>query len=235
LPYTCKNGFMSGYEVWTFHCESGTRVVAKDEHDCDVGDVYRMDKMVEAIQAKVTEYPPTTEVEAFFKLRKASEEPLHEHREVTLHALIAQLMAIKSKYFFSNNSYNNLMKLISNILLKPHKVPKDMYQFKKMMSALGLKYEKIDVCPDNCMLLWKEHANKKKCLKCGQSRFIKVVTQDSVKVTTEVAQKLLCYFPVTPRLKRLFISKRIARHMRWLKGDIHENDGVMGHPSDGEA
>jgi hypothetical protein len=105
----------------------------------------------------------------------------------------------------------------------------------KMMSALGLKYEKIDVCLDNCILFWKEHANEKKCLECGQSRFIKVVTQDGEKVMTEVAQKQLCYFPITRRLKRLFICKRTARHMRWHKEGIHENDGVMGHPLDGEA
>jgi hypothetical protein len=53
-----------------------------------------------------------------------------------------------------------------------------------MMSALGLKYEKIDVYPDNCMLLWKGYANEKKCLECGQSRFIKVVNQDDEKVMT---------------------------------------------------
>jgi hypothetical protein len=41
-------------------------------------------------------------------------------------------MTIKFKYFFSNNYYNDLIKLISDILLKPHKVPKDMYQSKKM-------------------------------------------------------------------------------------------------------
>jgi hypothetical protein len=56
------------------------------------------------------------------------------------------------------------------------------------MSTLGLKYEKIDVCSDNCMLFWKEHANEKKCLECGQSMFIKVVIQDGEKVTTEVTQ-----------------------------------------------
>jgi hypothetical protein len=54
-------------------------------------------------------------------------------------------------------------------------------------------------------------------------------------VTTEVAHKQLRYFSITPRLKRLFISKRTARHMRWHKEGIRENDGVMGHPSDGEA
>jgi hypothetical protein len=95
---------------------------------------------------------------------------------VTLLAFITQLAAIKSNYFFSNNCYNDLLKLISDILLKPHKVPKDMYQSKKMMSALGLKYDKIDVCPDNCTLFWKKHANEKKCLECGQTKFIKIVT-----------------------------------------------------------
>jgi hypothetical protein len=160
--HLCKNSFVLGYEVWTFHGESGTRVIAEDEHDCDVGDVDRMDEMFEAIQVEVTEDPPTMEVEAFFKFLKALEDPLHEHTEVTLLAFITRMMAIKSKYFFSNNCYNDLMKLISDILLKPHKVPTDMYQSKKMMSTLSLKYKKIDVCLDNCMLFWKEHANEKK-------------------------------------------------------------------------
>jgi hypothetical protein len=61
------------------------------------------------------------------------------------------------------------------------------------------------------------------------------VTEDGKKVTTEVAQKQLRYFPITHRLKRLFISKRTARHMRWHKEDICENNGVMGHLSDSEA
>jgi hypothetical protein len=58
-----------------------------------------MDMMFEAIQAEVIEDPPTAEVEAFFKLLKASKELLQEHIEVTLLAFITQLMAIKSKYF----------------------------------------------------------------------------------------------------------------------------------------
>jgi hypothetical protein len=71
---------------------------------------------------------------------------------VTLLAFITLLIAIKSKYFLFNNCYNDVVKLIIDILPKPYKVPKGMYQSKKMMSALGLKYEKIDVCPDNYML-----------------------------------------------------------------------------------
>jgi hypothetical protein len=61
---------VQGYEVWTYHYESGTRVVAEDEHDCDVGDVDRMDEMLEAVQVEVTDNPITEEVEVFFSFSK---------------------------------------------------------------------------------------------------------------------------------------------------------------------
>jgi hypothetical protein len=132
-----------------------------------VGDIDMMDEMLESIQAEVIEDSPTAEVKAFFKLLKASEDPLHEHTELTLLAFITRIMAIKFKYFFSNNWYNDFMKLINDILPKPHKVTKDMYQSKKLMSALSLKYKKFDVCPNNYMLFWKEFANEKRCLDDG--------------------------------------------------------------------
>jgi hypothetical protein len=63
--HLCKNGFVPSYEVWKFYGESGTRVIAEDEHDCDVGDIDRMDEILKAIEVDVTED------EAFFKLRKS--------------------------------------------------------------------------------------------------------------------------------------------------------------------
>jgi hypothetical protein len=42
-----------------------------------VGNIDRIDKMLEAIQVKVTKDPPIVEVEVFFKLLKASQELLH--------------------------------------------------------------------------------------------------------------------------------------------------------------
>jgi hypothetical protein len=171
----------------------------------------------------------------FFKLLKALKKPQHEHIEVSLLPFITRLMTIKSEYFFSNNCYNDLMKLISDILLKPHKVAKDMYQSKKLISGLGMKYKEIDVCLDNCVLFWKEHAKEMKYLKCDKSRFIEVVNEDDAKVMTEVTHKQVCYFSITPQLKWLFILERTTRHMRWHKAGICENVGVMGHPSDGEA
>jgi hypothetical protein len=144
-------------------------------------------------------------------------------------------MAIKSKFAFSNNCYKGLLKLISDLLLANHKLPRDMYQSKKLLSCLGMDYEKIDVCQDNCMLFCKKHINEKKCLKCGKSRFVEVINADGEEVMMEIADKQLCYMPLTPRLKQLFISKKTTLHMRWHKEGECENNNVMVHLSDGEA
>jgi hypothetical protein len=81
----------------------------------------------------------------FFELFKASEELLHEHVKMIVLVLLTRLMAIKSKFAFSDNCYKELVKLISDALMENHKMPKDMCQSKKLLSGLGMYYEKIDV------------------------------------------------------------------------------------------
>jgi hypothetical protein len=51
-----------------------------------------------------------------------------------------------------HNCYKELLNLISDVLPENHKMPKDMYQSKTLLSGLGMDYEKIDVCENNCML-----------------------------------------------------------------------------------
>jgi hypothetical protein len=71
-------------------------------------------------------------------------------------------MSIKSKFFFSNNYYNELMKLIGDVLLNPNKLPKDMHHSKKLVKGHGMNYEKIDVCRNSCMIFCKEHKEENK-------------------------------------------------------------------------
>jgi hypothetical protein len=86
------------------------------------------------------------------------------------------------------------MKLIIDLILAKHNMSKDLYQSKKIVADLGMNYEKIDVCEKNCMLFWKEKKD-----------------EDGVSVTTKVAVNLLCYMPVTPRLKRLYLSEETVK------------------------
>jgi hypothetical protein len=144
-------------------------------------------------------------------------------------------MAIKSKFAFSNNCYKELLNLISDVLLENHKMPKDMYQSKKLLFGLDMAYEKINVCDNNFMLFWKETASEKKCIVCGERRFVEVENDDGLTVTTKIARKQLHYMPLIPRLKHLFISKNTAKHMRWHKEGVRENPNVMAHPADIDA
>jgi hypothetical protein len=147
---------------------------------------------------------------------------------------VTRFMVIKSKLAFSNNCYKELLNLISDVLPNNHKMSKTCTS-KKKLSVLGMEYEKIHACNDNCIFFYKEHRNETKILKCGKSRFDEVTNEDGEKVMMKVAHKQLRYMPLTPRMKQLFLSKKTARHMRWHKEGVYENDQVMVHPSNSEA
>ena len=73
--------------------------------------------------------------------------------------------------------------------------------------------------------------DEKKCAIRGDARFIEVVNEDNVTMTIDVARKQPRYMSRVPRSKRLFISKNIARHMRWHKEGVHEQSQYDVTPS----
>jgi hypothetical protein len=100
-----------------------------------------------------------------------------------------------------------------------------------------MNYEKIDACEKNCMLFWKEHKDDTKCMHCGRSRYVMVINEDGVTVTTKVVIKQVCYIPIMPRLKWFFLSEETVKQMRWHKEGKRdsEDSNIMSHPTDGEA
>jgi hypothetical protein len=77
---------------------------------------------------------------------------VHDGTDLTLLQAMMHLMGMKSKYNFSNLCYNDIMKLIIDLILAKHNMLKDLYQSKKIVTGLGMNYEKIDMCEKNCML-----------------------------------------------------------------------------------
>jgi hypothetical protein len=180
--HIAKHRFMANYLVW--HRHGGVRAAAPAESN-------RSDD----------EDP----------MDDTSDEKVHDGTELTVLQAMMRLMGMKSKYNFSNQCYNDIMKLIIDLIPGKHNMLKDLYQPKKIVSGLGMNYEKIDVCERNCMLFWKEHKNDTKCMHYGRSRYVKVVNKDGVSVTTKVAVEQLRYTPITLRLKRLYLSEEIAK------------------------
>jgi hypothetical protein len=143
-----------GYEVWVHHGEDPPLRTVSEVQSHEEGDYDRMEEMLDDVLHELlpvdsenpgqpTDYedPSTPEVQKFFELLKDAKEPLHEHTKVTVLVFVTRLMAIKSKFAFSNNCYKELLNLISDVLMENHKMPKDMYQSKNLLFGLGMDYE----------------------------------------------------------------------------------------------
>jgi hypothetical protein len=74
------------------------------------------------------------------------DEKVHDGTDVIILQAVTRLMTMKSKYNFSNQCYNGIIKLIIDIIPVKHNMPKDLYQFKKIVASLGMNYEKINAC-----------------------------------------------------------------------------------------
>jgi hypothetical protein len=146
-------------------------------------------------------------VHNFYKLIATSVEKVHNGTNLTIPQAVTHLMVMKLKYNFLNQWYNDIIKLIINLIPVNHNILKDLYQSKNIIVGLGMNYEKIDVHEKNCMMFWKEHKDDTECVYYGRSRYMKVVNKDGASVTTKMVVKHLCYMHDTPRLKRLYLSE----------------------------
>jgi hypothetical protein len=166
---------------------------------------------------------PPLEVQNFYRLLAASDEKVHDGTELIVLYAVTHLMRMKLKYNFSNQCYNDIVKLIIDLIPVKHNMLKDLYQSKKIVAGLGINYEKINVCERNCMLFWKEHKDDTECMHCGRSKYVKVVNEDGASVTTKVVVKKLHYMPITLRLKWLYLSEATTKQMRWHKKDKRDS------------
>jgi hypothetical protein len=123
-----------------------------DEND----DENRMDDMIadtgmEYDLGSRDQHPPP-EVQNIYMILAASEEKVHDGTALTVLQAMTCLMAMKSKYNFSNQCYNDIIKLIIDLIPVKHNMSKDLYQSKRIVIVLAMNYEKIDACEKNCML-----------------------------------------------------------------------------------
>ncbi|XP_063942633.1 uncharacterized protein LOC135150301 [Daucus carota subsp. sativus] len=180
------------------------------------------------------EQPMNSDAKDFFKFLKEGSEPLWQGcTEHTKLSAVATLLNIKADHNMSHECFEALLKAIKSMLPENESLPNNYYYCKKMVKKLGLGYQKIDACPNDCMLYFKENEKMTQCTICGHDRFKPNKGGLSTKKST-IPFKILRYFPITDRLKRLFMSSRTAEHMRW-HAKSPSKDGELNHPADGEA
>jgi len=140
------------------------------------------------------------------------------------------VFTIKSYHGLSEASYDKIIKWARSILPEGDRLKENFYVAKSMMKPFGLRYLKIDMCPNFCMFYYLENVELTECMTCGHSHY----KPRTGRGKTLVAYKKFRYFPITPRLQRLFMSPRTAAHMTWHQS-YDAIDGVMVHPFNNEA
>jgi len=225
-----KNGFVPNYFIWTYHGENAPPPANEGYDDSD-----HLVDMLQDINDANQNTEVTSEAEIFFKLLEASEQPVHKDTKESTLSAVTRLMSFKSQFNVSATGYDTLLRLICDLLPEDSNIPKNFNESKKMLASLGMPYEKIDACYNGCMLFRKEHKDKITCDKCGEPKYHERNHSDSNKHLKPIARKVLRYLPIIPRIKRLFISEEIAKHMGSHKETCWKKPGVMMHPSDGEA
>ncbi|XP_028186392.1 uncharacterized protein LOC114373037 [Glycine soja] len=170
---------------------------------------------------------PREDHNGFYELLNDGSQTLYEGSKYTKLEFIIKLYHIKVLCGLSDKAMAMILDLLNDAFEKA-KFPPSIYEAKKIINKLGLNYKKIDACPKHCMLyLGDDEKSLDACKHCGTSRW-------KPNKKKKIAAKVLRYFPLKPRLQRLFTCRKTAKDMRWHVLEDNK-DGLLRHPRDGEA
>jgi hypothetical protein len=156
----------------------------------------------------------------FFKLLQEAKKELYPGCEDgTKISFIVELFQVKCMYGISNTAMEGVLLLISKFLPKGHYVPNTMEKLQRVVCDLGLDYIKIDACENHCVLFREEYEKLDTCPKCKVSRWkaddcgASNTDDGQDKNRHHVPVKNFRYFPLTPRLHRLYMSESTSSEM----------------------
>ncbi|KAL5565406.1 hypothetical protein UlMin_028570 [Ulmus minor] len=220
-----RNGFMFGYNQWIYHGEpasANTRTTVpgpsggineRDEMFDVLGDIISDDAEGDPVggQSSNEHYD-----DLFAALRSELYPGVSSFSALNF---LVKLMHLKVLNKWTNNSFDELLKLLKLAFPKIDFV-ESHYEVKKLMTKMGLGYRSI------------HNSLKDTCPICSESRW---KLQSGKQSGKNVPHKVLRYFSVGPRLKRLFETLKTAKLMRWHSTGKSKDNDVMRHPVDGKA
>ncbi|XP_066323971.1 uncharacterized protein [Miscanthus floridulus] len=195
--------------------------VADDDYDEDHGVPEMIGELYAAAEAEGQQ-------PMFARVLEDAKKSLSPGSRHSKFSFLVRMLYIKSRYRIGNTTFSAMIKLLSEGYPQSE-LPKSYDEAKKYLRELGLGCENIHVCPNNCVLFRKRYAKDNVCPVCKASRW-----QDETG-TKRVPHKVLRHFPLLPRLKRIFASKRTSKETQWHQKKRTPVNNVMSHPADGEA
>ena len=233
-----KHGFKEDYWIWTEHGEqrpiesdlggdSSNTVVELDDDSNEFDMMHQMvsdafEPFVHDTSNKVNETInmeelPNPECQRFYDMLMEANQPIYEGSTQSTLSLSVKLLAAKSKWKVTQKCIDYFAEMLMDVSPSIEHVPKNCYQETRLASKLEMQVDTIDCCEEGCMLYHKEDSNLTACKFCNKSRF--EANRHGVGRFKIVPKKRMFYFPITPRLQRLYTSTKTASQRRWH----HEN------------
>jgi hypothetical protein len=221
------HGIDKSYKVWVHHGEKlASNIDDTNEVDFDeFMDAPHVAQMVDDMRDELTDNPGD-----FESLVADAEQPLYpDCAKFTKLSILVRLFNLKAKYGLSDVFFSELLALLKEMLPENNEIPSSFYSAKKTLGALGLGYEKIHACPNDCILYRKELEHANKCPNCDESRWKK--KKNSEEELKGIPAKVLWYIPIIPRFRRLFRNASHSKNLTWHAME-RIKDGKMRHPAD---
>ena len=101
---------------------------------------------------------PLKERKKFFKLIEDTRQLLYSGcEELRKLSFIVEICHLKCMYNVSDRAFDVFTKLFKRALSKDSAFPNSFKQMQSIIKKFDLGYTKIDACPDNCVLFWKDN------------------------------------------------------------------------------
>ena len=83
---------------------------------------------------------------------------------------LVKLMHLKVVSKWTNKSFDELLKLLK-LVFQNMSLVDFHYKAKRLMTKMGLGYQSIHVCKNDCLIFWNENSAKETCPVCSESRW----------------------------------------------------------------
>ncbi|KAL3650075.1 hypothetical protein CASFOL_006478 [Castilleja foliolosa] len=216
------NGIDPTYTRWIWHGEKEHPNINLDElHNSQDYEGDRLEEMTKAVEENFRDHPSM-----FEDLLRDAREPLYPScTKYTKLSTILKLYNLKAAHGWTDRSFTALLEVMKDILPDNNVLPNRTYDAKKAICSLAVDYERIHACPNDCVLYRNEYESLNYCPNpnCLRPRYQR----------EGVAAKVVWYFPIIPRFKRMFANAPDAKNLRW-HAEGREIDGNLRHPADSE-
>ncbi|XP_074356190.1 uncharacterized protein LOC141695880 [Apium graveolens] len=227
------NGFCLGYVHWVWHGETASTGPKSSSASCppeeqapDPPPEQASDEASEQDQEHIAASETVDVCEAaynsgqydndsyqFRRFVADAEQPLYEGSDCTKLESMLKLHNWKSRFDITDSAFTDLLSSVGSLLTKDNVLPSNAYEAKKN----PLQFRSRGV-----------HADATKCPKYRLSRW-KLTKKGEERVN--LPAKVMWYFPIIPRFKRMFKSPSTAELMCW-HAQQRTQDGKMRHTTD---